>query len=137
MICLFLSVSLSHDLIIIGIINNITSRSLSEFQSRGQICTLSYSALNFKTCWKSLTANVRDMTYSTMVNETGTKQWRKHPHKQTHTHKPIIKRLKTHHLFWLSSFWLYLFDNKLELLEFKGGSWVGTILKSLGKLMQP
>lgn len=29
MICLFLSVSLSHDLIIIGIINNITSRSLS------------------------------------------------------------------------------------------------------------
>lgn len=85
--------SLSHDLIIIGIINNITSLS-----DPIEGPNLHFILLFFYTrCWKdsefqfSLASERHELNLfipagwdATMVNETGTKQWTKHRHKHTH-----------------------------------------------------
>lgn len=135
MICclfVFFLFSLSHDLIIIGIINNITS-----LRSRGQICTSSYCFLHtlLEGFWISVFPSKWETWWTqpfyppggwdTMVNETGTKQWTKHPHKHTHTHTTIAhtdnQKIQNTPPALIEQFLALFIDNKLELLEFKGG----------------
>lgn len=135
MICclfvLFFLFSLSHDLIIIGIINNITSLYPIEGPNLHFILLFLHTLLEgfwisvFPSKWETWWTQpfCPPGGWDTMVNETGTKQWTKHPHKHTHTTTAHTDNQKIQNTppALIEQFLALFIDNKLELLEFKGG----------------